>query len=219
MYGTFCRRPSVVSSELVAFVVMYPLNRLISQTKCCIEWTTRFLWLTFDALCFFPYAAVSWLSLNLFYSSISISPKNVWAHNINVWALSAITAGSGTQLASALISSVGNTVKAETSSNVKENGSSAVVCYSPWCEPEWVNWRCRKKPPNGEPYKDKLGCNIQPDCDCSKRISSNGILHPNFTCTQKWGCGGATQKGKYHISGEAQRGFCKKPKHMMLAAP
>ncbi|KAG2661122.1 hypothetical protein PVAP13_1KG481900 [Panicum virgatum] len=36
-----------------------------------------------------------------------------------------------------------------------------------------------KQPPNGEPYKDKLGCNIVSDCVSStQRIASNGIIYP-----------------------------------------
>jgi hypothetical protein len=32
--------------------------------------------------------------------------------------------------------------------------------------------------PNGEPYKDKLGCNIVSDYVSTQKIASNGILHP-----------------------------------------
>ncbi|PUZ77381.1 hypothetical protein GQ55_1G366700 [Panicum hallii var. hallii] len=35
-----------------------------------------------------------------------------------------------------------------------------------------------KQPPNGEPYKDKLGCNIVSDCVSTQKIASNGILYP-----------------------------------------
>lgn len=35
-----------------------------------------------------------------------------------------------------------------------------------------------KQPPNGEPYKDKLGCNIVSDCVSTQKIASNGIIYP-----------------------------------------
>ncbi|CAO1941968.1 unnamed protein product [Urochloa humidicola] len=35
-----------------------------------------------------------------------------------------------------------------------------------------------KRPPNGEPYKDKLGCNIVSDYVSTQKVASNGILHP-----------------------------------------
>ncbi|TKW41272.1 hypothetical protein SEVIR_1G304200v4 [Setaria viridis] len=35
-----------------------------------------------------------------------------------------------------------------------------------------------KKPPNGEPYKDMLGCNIVSDYVSTQKVASNGILHP-----------------------------------------
>ncbi|CAN6246318.1 unnamed protein product [Urochloa humidicola] len=34
------------------------------------------------------------------------------------------------------------------------------------------------RPPNGEPYKDKLGCNIVSDYVSTPKVASNGILHP-----------------------------------------
>ena len=35
-----------------------------------------------------------------------------------------------------------------------------------------------KEPPNGKPYKDKLGCNIVSDCVSTQKIASNGIIYP-----------------------------------------
>ncbi|XP_039791236.1 PHD finger protein At3g20280-like isoform X2 [Panicum virgatum] len=44
-----------------------------------------------------------------------------------------------------------------------------------------------KQPPNGEPYKDKLGCNIVSDCVSTQKIASNGIIYPKdeTSCTSE----------------------------------